>query len=206
MTTTFDIPHGWHQSAACGQHKNPELWNAAVNSEDALEAKRICVSCPVCRACAFDAVRQGERRGIHGGFHLPTDAERRAMHAWLGIDPPKTGRKIEADQPAPAPAVVAGAVMMTCGCGTQFESESGRTVSKRGKLLRCYMCRNDLVPVGQVQPRVREVFEETGEYRATARQLGIGPEHVRNILVADKKYVKRSTAETILGIEIAKAS
>jgi WhiB family redox-sensing transcriptional regulator len=69
----------WRARAAC-RDKDPELFYPVGDSGPALlqiaEAKSVCDSCPVRRACLAEALDSGQDYGVWGGL---TEDERRGL-------------------------------------------------------------------------------------------------------------------------------
>lgn len=190
--TNPDTAAAWWLRGACKDHEDPDLWfSTSTVCPDTVAAKQICGGCPVRMQCAQDAYDTGEHHAIRGGFHTRAHRDRQKLREFIGIARPSTVR----DMPLPSDPV-----NVMCPCGTEFET-TRRTVATR-----CKPCRDDLVPVEPVRARIEQVYAQLGSYPAVATELGLGREQVRRILVDGYSHVKRTTAEKVLGIEIAKAS
>jgi len=67
----------WRTQAACTGIDSDIFYPASEDEIDAMEAKAICVVCPVQAACLEYALASREREGIWGGT---TERERRRIH------------------------------------------------------------------------------------------------------------------------------
>lgn len=76
---SLEPPLPWVEQAACRDH-DPDLFFAedvtAEGRKRSIEAKRICLACPVAAECLAFALERDERYGIWGAKTTP---ERRAM-------------------------------------------------------------------------------------------------------------------------------
>ena len=71
----MNTPSSWLLQALCAQ-VDPELWFAPTGSDEATEAKRICMRCPVRRECGDHAATCGEKYGIWAGRERDTKRAR----------------------------------------------------------------------------------------------------------------------------------
>lgn len=68
--------HAWRLRAACIGEDPEEFFPVSESMRAAEDAKTICSTCPVRRACLEDAIAVGDSYGIRGGM---TAAERRRL-------------------------------------------------------------------------------------------------------------------------------
>lgn len=85
----MSAPTSWRARAACAQPAydgRRDLWFAPIDSEDAAEAKQVCVGCPVRQACLTavmaeeGAAHRQYRHGIRAGL---TGSDRRRLYEVL---------------------------------------------------------------------------------------------------------------------------
>ncbi|MBF6515300.1 WhiB family transcriptional regulator [Nocardia cyriacigeorgica] len=92
--TTGSVPRrprpGWREDAACRAHRSPEWWQPERPSDPAIDAKTVCVSCPVRIDCGLTAALSNERVGVWAGFRTDSTKERRQLRKWLGLPPTNT--------------------------------------------------------------------------------------------------------------------
>lgn len=167
----------WKLNAACRAHHSPEWWFPDKVDDNAIDAKSVCVVCPVRRECGEQALAQGEKWAVMGGYRCSVESDRAALRRWLG----KT----------------ALLTRVCTGCNTEFETW------QRHK--RCPSCRG-LVSIEPAQAHLRELHDIGLTYVAISAMSGVPIGTVLKLANGHPQYewrhCQRQIADKILAVQI----
>lgn len=167
----------WKLKAACHNHPNPQWWFPTERGDHAIDAKAVCVTCPVRRECGEDAVNTDERFAVMGGYRCSDVKERTALRKWLGHDIVRT---------------------LTCiRCGVEFETTQ--------RFKRCLECRG-LVSIEPVREHIRALRAANVTNIEISGMAGVDEGTVSKLLNGHPQYewlhCSREVADKILAIPI----
>ncbi|MCC3311486.1 WhiB family transcriptional regulator [Nocardia africana] len=174
----------WQLQALCRADPEPEtFYPEPSNKRRVLDAKALCVVCPVRRDCAEDAADRLERFGIHGGFLTDDPGEWERLHTYIG-------------RPVPPKRRTAPHAVVCSQCGTEF-------VARVPALTKCGPCTQGLVPAGPTVARVKQLRDAGWTFAQIASAAScMNTGTVAGLLRPDRKWVTPTTAERVLAIEV----
>ena len=174
----------WRHKASCRNDPEPDNWFAsAPNNRRALDAKAVCLRCPVRRDCGDEAIGLETRGGIVAAFHTAFEDEWEALRKFVGGEsttPTRTRKNARRTT--------------TCAeCGNAF-------VTKRPGP-RCPQCVQGLTPAGPSRKRLRELHGLGMTWPQLGELLEMRPNSVQTIANDFKRpYVMRDTEAKIFAI------
>ncbi|MBF5002379.1 WhiB family transcriptional regulator [Nocardia sp. BSTN01] len=174
----------WKAQALCGSDPDPDVFYPDPSDRARiLEAKALCVVCPVRRACGDAAADGHERHGIHGGYLADDPDEWAQLHSFLGRPAPARKRA------TPKPAVCSQ-------CGREF-------VPRVPEATKCSPCNQGLVAAGPTIARVKALRDADWTFAAISQASGVSYTAVQSVLKPGRGRVAADTEQRILAVEVA---
>ncbi|PSR63959.1 MULTISPECIES: WhiB family transcriptional regulator [Nocardia] len=174
----------WRQDALCRADPDPDVFYPDPSDQSrALDAKALCVVCPVRRACAEDAADRHERFGIHGGFRTDDPDEWERLHVYIG-------------RPVPPRRTPEQQAVRCSQCGTEF-------VAREPDVDQCGPCKRGLVPAEPSIARVRELRDAGWKFGEIAAAAGVSYSTVQSLPRPGREWVSADAEKRILSIEVA---